>query len=85
MELRLSRDAAERRMWPAVDIAASSTRHDELLLDSKSQGAMTKMRRVLDAVGDEGSSKTTASLDLLLDRLTNFRTNADFLDEVAKS
>jgi transcription termination factor Rho len=85
MELRLSRDAAEKRMWPAVDIAASSTRHDELLMDSKSLGATTKMRRVLDAVGAEGSSKTVASLDLLLDRLTNFKTNADFLNEVAKS
>jgi transcription termination factor Rho len=85
MELRLSRDAAEKRMWPAVDIAASSTRHDELLMDSKNHGATTKMRRVLDAVGDEGSSKTVASLDLLLDRLTNFRTNTDFLNEVAKS
>jgi len=43
------------------------------------------MRRVLDAVGDEGGSKTTASLDLLLDRLTNFKTNEAFLSEVAKS
>lgn len=85
MELRLSRDAAERRMWPAVDIAASSTRHDELLMSSKDHGATTKMRRVLDAVGDEGGSKTTASLDLLLDRLTNFKTNEAFLSEVAKS
>jgi len=85
MELRLSREAAERRMWPAVDIAASSTRHDELLTDMRSHGAMTKMRRVLDAVGDEGSSKTVAGLDLLLDRLGNFKTNAAFLDEVAKS
>ena len=85
MELRLSRDAAEKRMWPAVDISASSTRHDELLMSSKNVGATTKMRRVLDAVGDEGKSKTVASLDLLLDRLTNFRTNADFLNEVAKS
>ncbi|MCL4117537.1 UNVERIFIED_CONTAM: hypothetical protein GTU68_010452 [Idotea baltica] len=85
MELRLSRDAAEKRMWPAVDIAASSTRHDELLMSSKHVGATTKMRRVLDAVGDDGASKTTASLDLLLDRLTNFKTNAAFLDEVAKS
>lgn len=85
MELRLSRDAAEKRMWPAVDIAASSTRHDELLMSSKDVGATTKMRRVLDAVGDDGKSKTVASLDLLLDRLTNFRTNADFLNEVAKS
>jgi len=85
MELRLDRHCAERRMFPAVDIAASSTRHDELLMDSKSHGATNKMRRVLDAVGDEGSSKTAASLDLLLDRLTNFRTNTEFLNEVAKS
>ena len=85
MELRLSRDAAEKRMWPAVDIAASSTRHDELLLDAKSHGATNKMRRVLDAVGDEGQSRTTASLDLLLDRLASFKTNAEFLTEVAKS
>ena len=85
MELRLSREAAEKRMWPAVDIAASSTRHDELLMSSKHVGATTKMRRVLDAVGDDCASKTTASLELLLDRLTNFKTNEAFLDEVAKS
>ena len=85
MELRLSRDAAEKRMWPAVDVAASGTRHDELLMSSKDHGATSKMRRVLDAVGDEGRSNTVASLDLMLDRLTNFKTNAEFLSEVAKS
>jgi len=85
MELRLDRNAAEKRMFPAVDIAASSTRHDELLLDSKSHGATNKMRRVLDAVGDDGQSKTISSLELLLDRLENFKTNAEFLTEVAKS
>jgi len=85
MELRLDRAAAEKRMFPAVDIAASSTRHDELLMSSKDHGATTKMRRVLDAVGDEGQSRSIASLELLLDRLTNFKTNAEFLAEVAKS
>ena len=85
MELRLDRSAAEKRFFPAVDISASSTRHDELLLDAKDHAATGKMRRVLDAVGAEGDAKTIASLELLLDRLTNFKTNADFLSEVAKS
>lgn len=84
MELRLSRAAAERRMYPAVNIAASSTRHDELLADMRTHGATAKLRRVLDAVGDDGD-RVVASLDLLLDRIGSFRTNADFLAEVAKS
>jgi transcription termination factor Rho len=83
MELRLDRAAAEKRLWPAVDIAASSTRHDELLLDMRQHGATNKMRRVLDAVGE--GNPTIASLELLLDRLGSFKTNTAFLDEVAKS
>jgi len=58
---------------------------EQLLMSSKDHGATTKMRRVLDAVGDEGQSRSIASLELLLDRLTNFKTNAEFLAEVAKS
>ena len=84
MELRLERGAAEKRLWPAVDIAASGTRHDELLVDMKSHGALTKLRRVLDAVGGEGD-KTVAALELLLDRVGSTKTNTEFLDEVAKS
>ena len=84
MELRLSRSAAEKRFFPAVDIAASGTRHDELLMDMKAQGATTKLRRVLDAVGGEGD-KTVAALELLLDRVGSSKTNAEFLTEVAKS
>ncbi len=85
MELRLTRDAAEKRMYPAVDILASGTRHDELLLSSKNHASTGKMRRVLDAVDGSDSGRSIASLELLLDRLGAFRTNADFLDEVAKS
>ncbi len=85
MELRLDRTAAEKRLFPAVDVTASSTRHDELLLAPRDHAATNKMRRVLDAVGDEGSNRTQASLELLLDRLQTFRTNAEFLNEVAKS
>ena len=84
MELRLDRGASERRLFPAVDIAASSTRHDELLMDMKHHGATTKLRRVLDAVGTDGD-KTAAALELLLDRVGSTKTNAEFLTEVAKS
>ena len=84
MELRLTRAAAEKRLFPAVDIAASSTRHDELLMDMKDHGATTKLRRVLDAVGGEGD-KAVAGLELLLDRVGSSKTNAEFLTEVAKS
>ncbi|HMQ28114.1 MAG TPA: transcription termination factor Rho, partial [Acidimicrobiales bacterium] len=84
MELRLDRRLAERRVYPAIDVDASSTRHEELLYDRKHLQMIWKLRRVLSGLsGDSGSSG--AGLEMLIDRLSTFKTNDDFLAEVAKT
>ncbi len=82
MELRLDRRLAERRIYPAIDVDASSTRHEELLLDRKQLQMVWKLRRVLSGLAAEGSA--APGLELLVDRLKTFRTNEDFLTEIAK-
>jgi transcription termination factor Rho len=83
MELRLDRRMAERRIYPAIDVNASSTRHEELLFDRVQLQQVWKLRRVLNALASEGSS--AAGLELLLDRLKATKTNDEFLAEVAKN
>ena len=56
MELRLDRKLAERRIYPAIDVNASSTRHEELLFDRSQLQQVWKLRRVLNALGAEGLS-----------------------------
>ncbi len=82
MELRLDRRLAERRIYPAIDVDASSTRHEELLFDRKQLQQVFKLRRVLSALA-EGSGG--AGLEMLTDRLGSFRTNDQFLSEIAKA
>jgi transcription termination factor Rho len=83
MELRLDRKLAERRIYPAIDVNGSSTRHEELLFDRVQLQQVWKLRRVLNALASEGSS--AAGLDLLMDRIKSTRTNDEFLAEVAKN
>jgi transcription termination factor Rho len=83
MELRLDRRLAERRIYPALDVNGSSTRHEELLFDRVQLQQVWKLRRVLNALASEGSS--AAGLELLLDRIKSTRTNDEFLAEVAKN
>ena len=61
MELRLDRRLAERRIYPAIDVDASSTRHEELLFERKQLQQVWKLRRVLSGLGDEGGSAAPAS------------------------
>ena len=82
MELRLDRKVAERRIYPAIDVDASSTRHEELLFDRKQLQQVWKLRRVLSGLAADGSA--AAGLELLIDRLKTFRTNDEFLAEIAK-
>jgi transcription termination factor Rho len=84
MELRLDRRAAERRIYPAIDVDASSTRHEELLLDRRELQQVWKLRRVLSGMATDGDGGTAAGLELLIDRLKSFPTNSAFLAEVAK-
>ena len=82
MELRLDRRLAERRIYPAIDVDASSTRHEELLFDRKQLQQVWKLRRVLSGLASEGGA--APGLELLVDRLKTFRTNDEFLNEIAK-
>jgi len=82
MELRLDRRLAERRIYPAIDVNASSTRHEELLFDRHQLAQVWKLRRVLNALASEGSG--AAGLELLIDKIKSTRTNDEFLAEVAK-
>ena len=82
MELRLDRRLAERRVYPAIDVDASSTRHEELLFDRKQLQMIWKLRRVLSGLAADGNA--APGLELLIDRLKTFRTNAEFLNEIAK-
>ena len=82
MELRLDRKLAERRIFPAIDVDASSTRHEELLFDRKQLQMVWKLRRVLSGLAEGGSAGP--GLELLMDRLKTFRTNDEFLAEIAR-
>jgi transcription termination factor Rho len=82
MELRLDRRLAERRLYPAIDVNGSSTRHEELLFDRTQLQQVWKLRRVLNALGSEGSA--AAGLELLMDKIRATRSNDEFLAEIAK-
>ena len=79
MELRLDRKLADKRIYPAIDIAASGTRKEELLFDRAELTQVWKLRRVLLAL------EPGAALELLIDRFKSTKSNAEFLAEVAKS
>ncbi len=82
MELRLDRRLAERRIYPAIDVDASSTRHEELLFTPKELQMVWKLRRVLSGLSERGSG---AGLEMLIDRLASFKSNEQFLAEVGKA
>jgi transcription termination factor Rho len=82
MELRLDRRLAERRLYPSIDVNASSTRHEELLFDRGQLQQVWKLRRVLNALASEGNA--AAGLELLMDKLRTTKGNDEFLAEIAK-
>ena len=84
MELRLDRRAAERRVYPAIDVAGSSTRHEELLFERKELDQVWKLRRVLMGLSSEGHGGGAAGLEMLIERIGSFRNNDEFLKEIAK-
>ncbi len=78
MELTLSRSLQERRVFPAIDVTKSGTRHDELLLGEETMKKVTTLRHMLSLLSDE--ERTV----MLIDRLNRTKTNAEFLDSLAK-
>jgi transcription termination factor Rho len=79
MELDLDRDLAERRIFPAIDIMKSGTRHDELLYDEDNLKRITQLRRLL-----SGLSSVEAT-ELLIDRLKHTKSNREFLKMVDRT
>ncbi|WP_414710567.1 transcription termination factor Rho [Pseudonocardia sp.] len=78
-ELKLDRRIADKRVFPAIDIDASGTRKEELLLAPDEMAVTVKLRRVLSALDDQ------QALDLVLTQLRKTRTNIEFLMQVAKN
>jgi len=72
-ELHLDRRLVDRRVWPAIDVAASGTRKEELLLDPKELELIYRLRRVL------SDMNVVESIDLLRAQLGKVKTNAEFL------
>ena len=79
MELRLSRQLAERRIFPAIDLNASGTRREELLFKPEELRIMWRLRRVL------GTLDQQQGLELDLDKLKETQSNAEFLMLIQKT
>jgi transcription termination factor Rho len=76
MELRLRRDLADKRIFPAVDIAPSGTRRDELLIPEAERVAIGSLRRALAGLDPQ------QALELLLDRTASTASNSEFLQQI---
>ncbi len=79
MELRLRRELAEKRLFPAVDVDASSTRKEEILLSPEELKIVWQLRRVLHALEPQ------QALELLMEQMRKTKSNAEFLLQVQKT
>jgi transcription termination factor Rho len=78
MELHLDRKLVDKRVFPAIDINASGTRKEELLVDKDDLNRMWILRKVLNPL------TTVESMEFLLEKLKQAKTNRDFLDSMNK-
>jgi transcription termination factor Rho len=79
MELRLDRQLAEKRIFPAINIEASGTRKEERLMASEELALVWRLRRVLHAL------ESNASVEMLIDKIRSTKSNEQFLKEIAKA
>src|SRR3954454_5678430 len=79
MELKLDRKLADKRIFPAVDVDASGTRKEEILMAPEELQITWKLRRVLHALDMQ------QALELLLEKMKATRNNYDFLLQVQKT
>ncbi|MFI8072476.1 transcription termination factor Rho [Streptomyces sp. NPDC086033] len=78
-ELKLDRKLADKRIFPAVDVDASGTRKEEILLAPDELGIVWKLRRVLHALDQQ------QAVELLLDKMKQTKSNAEFLMQIQKT
>ena len=83
MELHLDRRMADRRLWPAIDIERSGTRHEELLQDESTLKQIWLLRRMMGIIGQDSNSPTEAA-ERILERMTRTQTNEEFLASITK-
>ncbi|MHC5905077.1 transcription termination factor Rho, partial [Streptomyces sp. S6] len=79
MELKLDRKLADKRIFPAVDVDASGTRKEEILLGNEELAVVWKLRRVLHALDQQ------QAIELLLDKMKQTKSNAEFLMQIQKT
>ncbi len=78
LELRLDRSLGERRIFPAIDIKASGTRHEEYLYDPATLEEIFRLRRMVDLLDDREAT------ELVIQRLKKSKTNKEFLESLHK-
>jgi transcription termination factor Rho len=79
MELRLRRELADKRVFPAIDVDASGTRKEEILMAPEELRVVWQLRRVLHAL------ETQQALELLIEKMKETKSNAEFLLQVQKT
>jgi len=79
MELHLDRRLAERRYFPAIDIARSGTRREELLFNDETLKQIYLLRRMINLISNDGSTNAT---ERVLERLAKYTTNEEFLNNL---
>jgi len=79
MELRLRRELADKRIFPAVDVDASSTRKEDLLMSAEELKIVWQLRRVLHALEPQ------QALEVLMERMKETKSNTEFLLQVQKT
>ena len=78
MELQLDRNLFQRRIYPAIDIKRSNTRHEELLL---AEDVLQRIWLLRKAINDLNSAE---AMELLIDKISKFKTNEEFLQNMNK-
>src|SRR5690606_41200036 len=79
MEIRLRREFADKRIFPAIDVDKTGTRREELLMSGEELAIVWKLRRVLSGLDSQ------QALELLLERLKKTRSNVEFLMQINKT
>ncbi len=79
MELKLDRKFADKRIFPAVDVDASGTRKEEILMGTEELNIVWRLRRVLHALDSQ------QALELLLEKMKGTKSNVEFLLQIQKT
>jgi transcription termination factor Rho len=83
MELHMDRKLADRRLWPAIDIERSGTRHEELLQDEATLKQVWLLRRMVAIIGQDSHNPTEAA-ERIIERMNRTKTNVEFLQSITQ-